>query len=120
MTNRDRAYAFAKRISEVYHPDKVVVCWNFNMARKYGLMRWTPNTIAFACVYQMENGDDVNVVIPIARQVLFNSKFDFTEDLLFTVGRYIIKHYRIEQVAELMRKERLTNDGTMREAAKQD
>lgn len=102
MTNNQRANKFAEEIKRTYAPDEVVVCWNLSKAKKYGLLSWIPNTVAFACVYNLSDGTRVASVVPIAKRVLFSEQ-DNTIILLGVVGRYLINHFEMEKQAEAVR-----------------
>lgn len=101
MSNRQLANKFAEEIKETYAVDEVKPCWNLTQAKKYGMLSWVPDTVAFACVYHLDSGD-VAAVVPIAKKVLF-AEHDNTAVLLAVVGRYLINHFEMEKQAEATR-----------------
>ena len=101
MSNRQLANKFAEEIKETYAVDEVKPCWNLTQAKKYGMLSWVPDTVAFACVYHLDSGD-VAAVVPIAKKVLF-AEHDNTAALLAVVGRYLINHFEMEKRGEEMR-----------------
>lgn len=102
MTNNQRASKFAEEIKRTYAPDEVIVCWNLSKAKKYGILSWIPETVAFACVYKLDSGGNVTAVVPIAKRVLFAEE-DNTPILLAVVGRYLMNHFEMEKQTEAVR-----------------